>query len=93
MNAPTGTVGEYLKVQDAARFIEMADQWIAFVSDMERFGLADKPVTSVAFHMLVYSPDTPPLAGDLRTGISPEELFRLRLDTAREQVPRYLNPA
>jgi len=40
--------------------IQMADHWIDFVSEMERLPLSDKPVTSIAFHMLVYSPDTPP---------------------------------
>ena len=41
----------------------MADQWIEFVSEIEQLPLQDTPVTSVAFHMLVYSPDTPPAQG------------------------------
>ena len=93
--APSTRVAEYLSEQTTARHIEMADQWIGFVSEMERLPLPDKLVTSVAFHMLVYSPDTPPAAAaeqfDLIT--SPEERFLLRLHTAREQLPRFLQPA
>jgi Fe-S-cluster containining protein len=88
--APSKTVATYLQEQDTALFIEMADRWIEFVSDMERFPLQDTPVTSVAFHMLVYSPDAPPSPGQ-EDGISTVEArFLLRLKTAREQLPRFL---
>lgn len=89
---PSRSVAEYLADQTTAGYIEMADHWIAFVSDMERFPLPDKPVTSVAFHMLVYSPDTPPSpAAENHDHVSsPEERFVLRLNTAREQLPRFL---
>jgi Fe-S-cluster containining protein len=83
------SVADYLRNQDTALHIEMADRWIEFVSEMEQMPLPDKPVTSVAFHMLVYSPDTPPSA--LRVDAStPEDRFLLRLATAREQLPRFL---
>src|SRR5512146_2572938 len=83
------SVADYLRDQDTALHTEMADRWIEFVSEMEQMPLPDKPVTSVAFHMLVYSPDTPPSA--LRVDAStPEDRFILRLATAREQLPRFL---
>lgn len=90
VSAPSRTVSDYLKGQDTARFIEMADQWIAFVSAIERLPLQDTPVTSVAFHMLVYSPDTPPSQGVVDQTLSLEDRFLLRLKTAQEQLPRFL---
>lgn len=91
--SPDKTVGAYLSAQDVDTYIEMADQWIEFVSDMESLGLTDKPVTSVIFHMLVYSPDTPPATGSFDSNASAEDLFLLRLRTARNQVPRFLSGA
>ena len=88
--APSKSVAAYLQEQDTALFIEMADRWIEFVSHIERLPLQDTPVTSVAFHMLVYSPDTPPNPGQVDAAISAEEGFLLRLSTAREQLPRFL---
>ena len=88
--APAKTVTAYLQEQDTALFIEMADCWIEFVSHLERLPLQDAPVTSVAFHMLVYSPDTPPDASDAAKDLSLEEGFLLRLSTAKEQLPRFL---
>lgn len=87
-----GTVGEYLTSQDVALHIRMADRWIEFVNTIELLPLPDKPVTSVAFHMLVYSPDTPPVAssGNADGITSPEERFILRLETALHQLPRFL---
>lgn len=86
------SVADYLRDQDTALHIEMADRWIEFVSELEQMPLPDKPVTSVAFHMLVYSPDTPPSA--VRVDAStPEDRFLLRLTTAREQLPRFLRLA
>ena len=89
---PARTVGDYLKTQDAALHIRMADRWIEFVNEIERLPLPDKPVTSVAFHMLVYSPDTPPVpcSGKDDATTSPEERFILRLETALTQLPRFL---
>jgi Fe-S-cluster containining protein len=87
---PAGTVGEYLLSQDVDLHIRMADHWIEFVSGIERLPLPDAPVTSVAFHMLVYSPDTPPAPGQACSGLSLEDNFILRLTTAGEQLPRYL---
>jgi Fe-S-cluster containining protein len=86
------TVADYLRTQDTALHIEMADRWIEFVSEMETMPLPDKPVTSVAFHMLVYSPDTPPSALPAEAS-TPEDRFLLRLATAREQLPRFLRNA
>jgi Fe-S-cluster containining protein len=88
--SPSRTLAEYLRVQDTKTQIEMADQWIDFVNEMELRGLPDKPVTSVAFHMLVYSPDTPPSVDAARSPHSPEERFLLRLSTARQQLPKFL---
>jgi Fe-S-cluster containining protein len=88
--APSKTVAVYLQEQDTALFIEMADRWIEFASDIERLPLQDTPVTSVAFHMLVYSPDTPPSPGQVDESSTREERFLLRLSTAREQLPRFL---
>jgi len=90
-SSPAKTVAEYLCDQDTAVLIQMADRWIEFVSDLEQMPLPDKPVTSVAFHMLVYSPDTPPAVGHSDSTLTLEERFILRLDTARNQLPRYLN--
>lgn len=84
------TVADYLVSQDAHTQIGMADVWIDFVSEMERLPLPDSPVTSVAFHMLVYSPDTPPAPGMADPGLSPEDCFKLRLKTAKEQLPGFL---
>lgn len=89
-STPAMTVREYLKSQDVALQIKMADRWIEFVSDIEQLPLPDAPVTSVAFHMLVYSPDTPPSPETPEAAQSPEERFILRLKTAREQLPRLL---
>ena len=90
-SSPAKTVAEYLCDQDTAVLIQMADRWIEFVSDLEQKPLPDKPVTSVAFHMLVYSPDTPPAVGHSDLTLSLEERFILRLDTARNQIPRFLD--
>ena len=87
---PARTVHDYLASQDVDIQIQMADRWIEFVSDIERLPLADAPVTSIAFHMLVYSPDTPPALGQNDSGLSHEDSFMLRLTTAREQLPRFL---
>ncbi len=89
-SSPSGTVAEYLASQDVEDQIRMADEWIEFVSAVERLPLEDAPVTSVAFHMLVYSPDTPASPGNEDFGLSVEKRFRLRLATAREQLPRFL---
>ena len=93
VSSPSRTVTEYLADQETGRFIEMADQWIDFVSEMEQLDLPDTPVTSVAFHMLVYSPDTPSAADQSRHPENPEADFLLRLATARIQVPRFLKRA
>ncbi len=84
------TVGDYLVSQDAHLQIRMADIWIDFVSKMEQLPLQDAPVTSVAFHMLVYSPDTPPATGHTDPTLSPEDRFILRINSAKEQLPRFL---
>ena len=86
------TVADYLRTQNTALFTTMADAWIEFVSHIEQLPLADAPVTSVAFHMLVYSPDTPPAPSEhiIDSTASPEERFLQRLKTAREQLPRFL---
>lgn len=93
--SPSGgkTLSDYLREQDTETAIAMADQWIGFVSEMERMPLPDRPVTSVAFHLLVYSPDTPPAVGQSGPSSSPEDRFLLRLETARTQLPRFLRPA
>jgi hypothetical protein len=85
-------VAEYLKAQDTALQIRMADRWIEFVNKIERLPLSDKPVTSVAFHLFVYSPDTPPVPSSQNADeiTSPEERFILRLETALVQLPRFL---
>ena len=88
--APAKTVAVYLQEQDTALFIAMADRWIEFVSAIERLPLQDTPVTSIAFHMLVYSPDTPSSPDQDRGVLSVEEGFLARLSTAKEQLPRLL---
>lgn len=88
--SPSGTVSDYLASQDVDLQITMADRWIEFVSEIEKLPLQDTPVTSVAFHMLVYSPDTPPAQGTVDPSFSLEERFTLRLASAREQLPRFL---
>lgn len=91
VSSPAGTVGDYLASQDVDMQIRMADRWIEFVSDIERLPLPDAPVTSVAFHMFVYSPDTPPALGVIGPDLSLEDRFLLRLTTAKEQLPRFLH--
>ncbi len=88
--SPAGTVRDYLAGQDVDMQIRMADRWIDFVSDIEQLPLPDAPVTSVAFHMLVYSPDTPPARGIVPSELSLEDRFLLRLTSAKEQLPRFL---
>jgi hypothetical protein len=88
--SPAKTVSDYLDEQDTALLITMADRWIEFVTDSERLPLPDAPVTSVAFHMLVYSPDTPPARGPVDPSLSLEDRFILRLATAGEQLPAFL---
>ncbi len=84
------TVADYFKSQDVDMQITMADAWIEFVSDIERLPLQDAPVTSVAFHMLVYSPDTPPSQEIVEPCLSTEDRFLLRLASAKVQLPRLL---
>jgi Fe-S-cluster containining protein len=91
--SPTETVADYLRDQGTAVHIKMADRWVEFVNEVELRPLPDKPVTSIAFHMLVYSPDTPPAVEHSETAVSPEERFCLRLMTAQKQLPRFLNRA
>jgi hypothetical protein len=91
--SPAKTVADYLKEQDTEIFIQMADHWIDFVSEIERLPLPDKPVTSVAFHMLVYSPDTPPSPDHEHASVSTEERFILKLKTALAQLPIFLRIA
>lgn len=90
VSAPARTLADYLLEQDTETQVRMADAWIAFVTDMEDLGLPDKPVTSVAFHLLVYSPDTPPSADPARAPETPEERFLLRMATARRKLPEFL---
>jgi Fe-S-cluster containining protein len=93
VSSPSRTVGDFLLSQNTETQIRMADHWIAFVEAMEALPLQDTPVTSVAFHMLVYSPDTPPAPGTFDPALSLEDRFLLRLRTAREQLPRFLKRA
>ncbi len=86
----TTTVADYLREQDTFHHIRMADYWIEFVTAIEKLPLPDKPVTSVAFHLLVYSPDTPPASGPIDADLSLEARFLLRLSTAQKQIPRFL---
>jgi hypothetical protein len=88
--APARTLDDYLREQVTETQIEMADRWIEFVTEMERLNFPDKPVTSVAFHMLVYSPDTPPSEDNARPPATPEGAFLLRLATARRKLPLFL---
>jgi Fe-S-cluster containining protein len=89
-SSPAGTLDEYLIEQAAGVHIAMADHWIDFVNDMEALGLPDAPVTSVSFHLLVYSPDTPPSDDGSPEPGDAEGRFLLRLRTARRAVPRFL---
>ena len=91
-NASSKTVRDYLLEQDTSLYITMADRWIEFVSTIEKLPLPDAPVTSVAFHMLVYSPDTPPVptAQTVDPDASLEDRFILRLKTSLEQLPSFL---
>jgi len=88
--APDRTLADYLREQDTETQVRMADAWIEFVTEMEHLDLPDKPVTSVAFHMLVYSPDTPPSTDNAHAPATAEERFLLRLATARKQLPRLM---
>ena len=88
--APSRILDDYLREQVTETQIGMADRWIEFVTDVERLNFPDKPVTSVAFHMLVYSPDTPPSADGIPPPSTPEETFLLRLATARRKLPLFL---
>lgn len=88
--SPTKTVADYLREQDTSISIQMADRWIEFVNEIELQPLPDKPVTSIAFHMLVYSPDTPPAVGQVDPTLDLESRFLMRLATARKQLPYFL---
>jgi Fe-S-cluster containining protein len=87
---PARRLIDYLREQNTETQVNMADAWISFVTDIECLHLPDKPVTSVAFHMLVYSPDTPPTSDKSHSPSSPEERFLLRLATARQKLPQFL---
>jgi Fe-S-cluster containining protein len=89
---PARTLADYLREQDTATQIRMSDAWIEFVEAMERASLPDAPVTSVAFHLLVYSPDTPPTdeSSIVPSSSDSEERFLLRLATARRKLPKFL---
>lgn len=84
------TLDQYLQEQGTELHIAMADHWIQFVSDMESLGLPDAPVTSVVFHMLAYSPDTPPTDDAGPHPETAEDRFLLRLAAARRKVPQFL---
>jgi len=88
--APARTLADYLREQDTETAITMADRWIEFVNEMEVLGFPDTPVTSVAFHMLVYSPDTPPSDEAGAHPSAEEERFLLRLTTSRRKLPQFL---
>jgi Fe-S-cluster containining protein len=88
--SPTRTLAHYLDDQDTKVQIEMADRWIEFVNEMETLGFPDQPVTSVAFHLLVYSPDTPPSDDRTRSAPTPEERFLLRIETGRRKLSQLL---
>src|SRR3990170_2250818 len=90
VHAPARTVADYLRDQDTKISIEMADKWIEFVSAMEKWRFPDRPVTSIAFHMLVYQPDAPSVLPHSGPVASLEERFLLRLATARKDLPRFL---
>jgi Fe-S-cluster containining protein len=90
VSAPVLTLDDYLNDQDTETQIRMADAWIEFVTDMEYLHFPDKSVTSVAFHLLVYSPDTPPSSDPSNAPGSPEERFLLRMATARLKLPQFL---
>jgi Fe-S-cluster containining protein len=89
-SAPARTLADYLREQDTETQVRMADAWIEFVTDTERLHLPDKPVTSIAFHMLVYSPDTPPTSDPAHSPATMEGCFLLRLATARQKLPQFL---
>ena len=88
--SPSRTLADYLAEQDTASQVRMADSWIEFVTEIENLHLPDRPVTSVAFHMLVYSPDTPPSDDASQVPAGQEERFLLRLATARRKLPAFL---
>ena len=88
--APGQTLADYLCGQDTKVHIDMADRWIEFVSEMEQLHFPDTPVTSVAFHLLVYSPDTPPSDEEGDHPSDDEERFLLRLMTARRKLQQFL---
>ncbi len=90
VQASARTVADYLRDQDTRIHIEMNDKWIEFVSEMEGLRFPDRPVTSIAFHMLVYRPDAPLAPRNADPAKSPEERFFLRLATARKELPRFL---
>src|SRR3989304_2044121 len=90
VHAPASTVADYLRDQDTKISIEMADRWIEFVSEMEKWRFPDRPVTSIAFHMMVYQPDAPSFLPQSDPAASLEERFLLRLAFARKELPRFL---
>lgn len=88
--SPSRTLERYLAEQETAVHTGMADHWISFVTDMEALDLPDRPLTSVAFHQLVYSPDAPPVDDRSPVPADAEGRFLLRLATARRILPRFL---
>lgn len=88
-----GSVAEYLSKQDVGIYMDMADIWIGFVSEIERLGLPDRPVTSVAFHLLIYSPDAALPAGFEGKELLTEERFVLKLENAKRDLVRFLGAA
>ncbi len=88
VNPSERTISDYLRENDTRTYLEMADRWIEFSTDMESLGLPDRPVTSVAFHMMVYSPGVQ-TAGAGVINLSHEDAFLKRLAHAREQMPRF----
>jgi len=89
-SSPQKNVKDYLREQDTSTAMRMADRWIEFVNEIEMQSLPDEPVTSIAFHMLVYSPDTPPAVDHVDPTLNLEDRFLLRLATARKQLPIFL---
>lgn len=93
MSNPRKTVADYIMEQGAEPFIAMADRWIEFVLRMEGLSLPDRPITSVAFHLLVYSPDAVAASLIPGRGLETVDGFSQRLSNAEMEIRRFIGPA
>ena len=90
-DAPTRqTVTGYRKKQDTAIYDKMWEVWVDFINSAETIGMPDNSLFRSVFAMMTYNTDIPPAGLSPQEGgkMMDEEIFRLRLQSAIEALPK-----